>query len=101
MVLNTGPLDCESSDLITRPKKKELFSIRSKLSYYKIFIKHQLALEMKKKAEILINKAVYLGLSILELSKTLMYEFWYDYVKPDMMKKQSRVMWIQAVSLYT
>ena len=28
------------------------------------------------------NKAVYLGLSILDLSKILMYEFWYDYVKP-------------------
>ena len=27
------------------------------------------------------NKPVYLGLSILELSKTLMYEFWYDYIK--------------------
>ena len=25
---------------------------------------------------------MYLGLSILELSKILMYEFWYDYVKP-------------------
>ena len=28
------------------------------------------------------NKPVYLGLSVLELSKILMYEFWYDYVKP-------------------
>ena len=28
------------------------------------------------------NKAVYLGLSILELSKILMYKFWYDYVEP-------------------
>ena len=28
------------------------------------------------------NKPVYLGLSILDLSKTLMCEFWYDYVKP-------------------
>ena len=28
------------------------------------------------------NKPVYLGLSILELSKILMYEFWQDYVKP-------------------
>ena len=27
------------------------------------------------------NKLVYLGLSILELSKILMYEFWYDYVQ--------------------
>ena len=28
------------------------------------------------------NKPVYLGLSILKLSKILMYEVWYDYVKP-------------------
>ena len=28
------------------------------------------------------NKPVYLGLSILKISKTLMYEFWYDYLKP-------------------
>ena len=26
------------------------------------------------------NKLVYLGLSVLELSKKVMYEFWYDYV---------------------
>ena len=31
--------------------------------------------------QILVNKPVYLGLSILELSKILMYEFWYYYVK--------------------
>ena len=35
-----------------------------------------------KKTEILINKPVSLGPSILELSKILMYEFWSDYVKP-------------------
>ena len=28
------------------------------------------------------SKPIYLGLSILEISKTLMYEFWYDYMKP-------------------
>ena len=27
------------------------------------------------------NKPVYLGLSILDLRKTVMYEFWYGYVK--------------------
>ena len=42
---------------------------------------HLLAIEMKKK-QILRNKPVYLELSIIELGKTLMYEFWYDYVKP-------------------
>ena len=35
-----------------------------------------------KKMQIRMNKPVYLGLSILALSKILMYEFWYDYVKP-------------------
>ena len=28
------------------------------------------------------NKPIYLGLSILEISKILMYEFWYDFMKP-------------------
>ena len=28
------------------------------------------------------TKPLYLGLSISEISKTLMYEFWYDYIKP-------------------
>ena len=28
------------------------------------------------------NKPAYLGMSILD-SKTLMYEFWYDYIKPN------------------
>ena len=32
------------------------------------------------------NKPVYLGLSIYEISKTLMYEFWQDYVKPKYQK---------------
>ena len=35
-----------------------------------------------RKTQILMNKPVYLGLSILDLNKIVMYEFWYDYVKP-------------------
>ena len=45
------------------------------------FTEDLLAIEMKKK-QILMNKPVYLGLSILDLSKTVMYGFCYDYVKP-------------------
>ena len=37
-----------------------------------------------KETQILMNKPVYLALSILELSKIVMYEFWYDYAKPNM-----------------
>ena len=45
------------------------------------FTENLLAIEMKK-TEILTSKPVHLGLSILELSRILMYEFWYDCVKP-------------------
>ena len=34
-----------------------------------------------KKTNVKMNKPVYLGLPILEISKTLMYEFWYYYMK--------------------
>ena len=35
-----------------------------------------------RKTQMLMNKPIYLGLSTLDLSKILMYEFWYNYVKP-------------------
>ena len=35
-----------------------------------------------KKTEVKMNKPIYLGQAVLALSKTLMYEFWYDYLKP-------------------
>ena len=47
----------------------------------KFFTEKLLAMEMRK-TQILMDKLVYLGLSILDLSKTVMYEFWYDYVNP-------------------
>ena len=45
------------------------------------FTEYLLAIEMKK-TQILVNKPVYSGLSILDISKTVMYEFWYNYIKP-------------------
>ena len=35
-----------------------------------------------RKTEVRTNKHIYLGQAILDISKTLMYEFWYDYIKP-------------------
>ena len=38
-------------------------------------------MEMKK-TEVKINNPIYLGQAVLDRSKTLMFEFWYDYLKP-------------------
>ena len=40
-----------------------------------------------KKNQIYLNKPIYLGLLMLDSSKIVMYEFWYDYVKPKYGKK--------------
>ena len=44
-------------------------------------ISEDLSIIEMKKTKVKMNKPIYLGLSILEISKILMYEFWYDYMK--------------------
>ena len=39
-----------------------------------------MAIEVKK-THVKMTKPLYLGMSILDISKTLMYEFWYDYIR--------------------
>ena len=45
-------------------------------------ISEDLSIIEMKKTKVKMSKPIYLGLSILEISKILMYEFWYDYMKP-------------------
>ena len=40
-----------------------------------------MAIEMEK-IGVKMTKSLYLGMSILDISKMLMYEFWYDYINP-------------------
>ena len=64
-------------------------------------------MEMKK-VEVKMNKPIYLGQAILDISKTLMYEFWYDYIKPKYEEKarlcymdtDSFVMYIKTEDFY-
>ena len=67
--------------LVTTERRKNYLVSEPNYQTTKFFAEHVLAIAMKK-TEILMNKPVILGLSTLELSKMLMYEFWYDYVKP-------------------
>ena len=45
-------------------------------------ISENLSIIEMKKTKVKMKKPIYLGLSILEISKILLYEFWYDYMKP-------------------
>ena len=67
--------------LVTSGQKRNY--LVSEPNYYttKFFIENLLAIEMKK-TQITMNKPVYLGFSMLDLSKTVMYDFCYDYIKP-------------------
>ena len=67
--------------LVTTERRRNYLVSDPNCHIEKSFTEDLLAIEMKK-TEILMNKPVYLRLSILELSKILMYECWYDYVKP-------------------
>ena len=44
-------------------------------------ISENLSIIEMRKVKVKMNKPIYLGLSILEISKIIMYEFWYDYMK--------------------
>ena len=61
--------------------KKEINQFQKHYHTTKHFSENWLAIEMKK-TKVKMNKPIYLGMSILDISKTLMYEFWYDYLKP-------------------
>ena len=67
--------------LVTIDKRRNQLMSEPNYHATKWFSENLLAIEMKK-IKIKMNKPVYIGLSILEISKTLMYEIWYDYIKP-------------------
>ena len=67
--------------LVTTDKRRNQLVSEPNYHTTKYFSENLLAIEMKK-TKVKMNKPVYLGMSILDISKTLMYEFWYDYVKP-------------------
>ena len=67
--------------LVTTDKKRS--KLVSEPNYHTMnYISEDLSIIEMKRAKAKMNKPIYLGLSILEISKILMYEFWYDYMKP-------------------
>ena len=67
--------------LVTTDKKRS--KLVSEPNYHTMnYISEDLSIIEMKRTKVKMNKPMYLGLSILKISKLLMYEFWYDYMKP-------------------
>ena len=67
--------------LVTTDKKRN--KLVSEPNYHTMnWISEDLPIIEMNKTSVKMKKPIYLGLSILDISKILMYEFWYDYMKP-------------------
>ena len=66
--------------LITTDKRRNQLVSEPNYHTTKWFSENLLVIEMKK-IKVKINKPIYLGFSTLDLSKIVMYEFWYEYIK--------------------
>ena len=66
--------------LVNNKKQAEKLSAKSNFKHCNIFSDNLVSIPMKK-TKLTFNKPVYLGMCILDLSKTLMYEFHYNYIK--------------------
>ena len=67
--------------LVTSDKKRKVLGSESNYHATKPISNDLLIMETKKR-ELHMNKPIYLGQAILDISKTLMYGFWYEYIKP-------------------
>ena len=67
--------------LVTSEKRRKRLVSEPNYHSCKKFSDHLMAIEMKK-TRVKMNKPLYLSMSILDISKMLMYNFWYDYFKP-------------------
>ena len=67
--------------IVTIDKRRSILASEPNYHSTKYISKDLLTMEMKK-VEVKMNKPIYIGQAILDISKTLMYEFWYDYITP-------------------
>ena len=67
--------------LVTTDKRRNQLVSEPNYDAIKWFSENLVAIVMTKK-EVKMNKPAYLSMAILNISKKLMYEFWYEYLKP-------------------
>ena len=67
--------------LVNTEERLKKLSAKPNYKSCKIFNENLISVHMKK-TSLTMNKPVYLGMCILDLSKTIMYDFHYKYIKP-------------------
>ena len=67
--------------LVTSKRLSKKLASESNYHSCKCFSEHLMPTEMKK-TKMKMNKAIYVGQAVLDINKKLMYEVWYDYLKP-------------------
>ena len=85
--------------LVTIDKRRDQLASEPNYHTPKYFSENIMAMEMKK-TKVKMNKPIYLGMSILDISKTLMYQFLYDYIKPKYQDRASYIKWILTALLF-
>ena len=69
------------SKLVTSDKRRKRLVSEPNYYSHKTFSDHLMVIEMKK-TRVKVTKPFCLGMSILDITKILMYGFWYDYIRP-------------------
>ena len=77
--------------LVNNKKKAKKLSVKPNFRHCIIFDENLVAIHMKR-TKLTFNKPVYCGMAILDLNKTLMYDFHYKYIKPKYGKKAKLLM---------
>ena len=72
IITEEGITQIQNPTIIKQKSFKKIYSLAKEMNKTQVF-------------------TVYLDLSILEMNKTVTYEFWYDYVNQNMGKKQSYI----------
>ena len=88
---NNKVLNMENSVSVLKSIAFPTFKDITEFTGYSLGLTHHL------KGDVLMSKPIFIGSTVLDLSKKVMYEFFYDYVKPKWVIKQNYFSQIQIL----
>jgi len=81
--------------------EEEVLKLSKKATFQSIdILDKDLALVRMRKTTVTLNKPIYCGIKILDVSKVHMYQFLYDYIKPKYPNKNSSLLYMDTDSFF-